>query len=476
MTHSAPLLNDYSAPFLLLDGVDLRLVLRHLSDSVFVSDAEGRILLLNPMAQQLLGLNANGTEKLFVQDFLKQGVYEPSTALEAAEKKTTITRNVHSSLGHDIMAISRPVLDENGNVVMVITSSRSKQLIDEFLTRALAEEQQKTERYRQAASVLSETLQQDKPIAVSPAMQSVMTLADSVAPTDTTVLLSGESGTGKEVVAHYIHQHSRRADEPFIPVNCGAVPHELMEAEFFGYVRGAFTGANPQGKPGLFEMAHRGTLFLDEVGEMPLVMQSKLLRVLETGIVRRLGATKGQKMDVRIIAASNRDLYEMARQDRFRIDLYYRLHVIPVEIPPLRDRPEDICELAERFLADCNKRYGKHCFFTPGALESLTRYAWPGNVRELRNVVERLAMIGRQQLDDTACTGILFAPSSRQPSPLAGYPAELPLRDFRKQVETDYIRTMLERYNGNVTKTAKALRIHKTALYRKLHGMGLMPE
>jgi Transcriptional regulator containing PAS, AAA-type ATPase, and DNA-binding domains len=459
-----------ASPFLLNDGVDLELVVRHSSDSIFVSDENGRILLLNPACQQMLGLDFDGKVEINVQSLLKDGVYEPSTALEAARRKETTTGLVRSQQGgYDIMAVSKPVFDEQGKVIMVITSSRSKKLIDEFLADALREEQVQTARYRQAASVLSDTLQHENPVAASQAMKSVLDLANSVARADATVLLTGESGTGKEVLALYIHRHSARSEEPFIPVNCGAVPPELMEAEFFGYVRGAFTGADPKGKAGLFETAHRGTLFLDEVGELPLQMQTKLLRVLENGEIQRVGGTTRHKTDVRIIAATNRNLYDMAQEGRFRMDLYYRLHVIPMTIAPLRDRVEDIEELALRFLADCNRRHTLPKTFGPGVLDVLKSYKWPGNVRELRNFIERLAVVSPGgEIEAEFCSALLFGPETT-PRPKLPHPGEVQrLRAFRAQVEGEYIREVVARCDGNVQKAADLLGIHKTVLYRKL--------
>ena len=462
------------APFLLHDSVDLKLVLRHMSDSVFVTDAAGRILMLNPASQALLGIHIDGAVSTSVQELMNDGIYEPSTALEAARRKITVTSLVRAHNGQEMMAISRPVLDDLGNVILVVTSSRSKRQIDEFLANALREEKLQSDRYRQVASVLSESLQQEKPVAASQAMRSVLELASSVAASDATVLLTGESGTGKEVLAHYIHQASSRVGEPFIPVNCGAIPAELMEAEFFGYARGAFTGASPKGKTGLFEAAHQGTLFLDEVGELPLTMQSKFLRVLETGTIRRIGGTQDRKMDVRIIAATNRDLHAMAREGLFRMDLYYRLHVIPVNIPPLRDRPEDVRQLAERFLVDCNRRYNRSIAFTDEALAVLAHYDWPGNVRELRNIVERLAMPPEPAaVQAERCVSLLYGHSASVAAAAQIYPDNLSLRDFRTLAEAGYIKATLERCDGNVFRAAAVLGLHKTALYRKLYAMGM---
>ncbi len=214
-----------------------------------------------------------------------------------------------------------------------------------------------------------------------------------IARTDSTVLITGESGTEKEVIARFIHRNSFRFREPFIPVNCAAIPEELMESEFFGYDKGAFSGANSRGKLGFFEMADNGTLFLDEIGELSLNLQSKLLRVLETGEFQRFGGVAIKKSDVRLVAATNKDLASMVTRGVFREDLYYRLNVIPVSIPPLRERPEDILKLSDKFLKEFNAKFGTDKAFSKNLLVNFMNYSWPGNARELRNLIERLVII-----------------------------------------------------------------------------------
>ena len=218
---------------------------------------------------------------------------------------------------------------------------------------------------------------------------SVFNFAAKVAPKDSTVLLTGETGVGKEVVAKYIHYNSLRKDNNYIKINCGAIPENLLESELFGYVGGAFTGADPHGKPGLFELADNGTLFLDEIGELPLNLQSALLRVLQDGEVTRVGSTKTRKVAVRIIAATNRDLKQMIEEKTFREDLYYRLNVISINIPPLRERRDDIPPLAELFIERLNKKYNTQKKVSDTFLLELTSMNWPGNVRELSNFIER---------------------------------------------------------------------------------------
>ena len=305
-------------------------------------------------------------------------------------------------------------------------------------------------------------------IAQSPAMQAVLDLVERVAPTDATVLIQGESGTGKEVIAKAVHHASPRAARPFVAVNCGAVPETLLESELFGYVRGAFTGAGG-GKLGLFEEAGGGTLFLDEIAEMPATLQVKLLRALQSGEVRRLGATQAATIDVRVLAATNGDLATRISQGSFREDLFYRLNVIQVTLPPLRDRREDIPALAEHFLARAAAKLGRTLRLSPAALERVLRYPWPGNVRELENAIERAAILSRSEtvepddLPPHVSAGLQLGPS----------PA-LPRQVTLAEAERAHILTTLERFGRNHSGAAEALGIGRTTLWRKLKEYGIV--
>jgi len=305
-------------------------------------------------------------------------------------------------------------------------------------------------------------------IAQSPAMQAVLDLVERVAPTDATVLIQGESGTGKEVIAKAVHHASPRAARPFVAVNCGAVPETLLESELFGYVRGAFTGA-AGGKLGLFEEAGGGTLFLDEIAEMPATLQVKLLRALQSGEVRRLGATQAATIDVRVLAATNGDLATRISQGSFREDLFYRLNVIQVTLPPLRDRREDIPALAEHFLARAAAKLGRTLRLSPAALERVLRYPWPGNVRELENAIERAAILSRSEtvepddLPPHVSAGLQLGPS----------PA-LPRQVTLAEAERAHILTTLERFGRNHSGAAEALGIGRTTLWRKLKEYGIV--
>jgi DNA-binding NtrC family response regulator len=304
-------------------------------------------------------------------------------------------------------------------------------------------------------------------IAQSPAMTTVLDLVERVAPTDATLLIQGESGTGKEVIARAVHHAGPRAARPFVAVNCGAVPETLLESELFGHMRGAFTGAVAS-KPGLFEEANGGALFLDEIGEMPAALQVKLLRVLQSGEIRRLGTTQSLTIDVRVLAATHRDLPEMIRQGTFREDLFYRLNVIQLVVPPLRERREDIPALAEHFLERAAEKLKRDLRLSVHAVERLLRYPWPGNVRELENAIERAAILAREatvspdDLPPHVSAGLNLGPSP-------DLPPQITLAD----VERNHILQTLERFGGNHSSTAEALGIGRTTLWRKLKEYGI---
>jgi DNA-binding NtrC family response regulator len=301
-------------------------------------------------------------------------------------------------------------------------------------------------------------------VGSGPAMQKVFELVKKVAPSGASVVIGGESGTGKEVVARAIHNLSPRKDRPFVALNCSAIPATLIESELFGHERGAFTGAD-QRRLGCFELAHGGTLFLDEIGELPSELQAKFLRVLEERRIRRLGGRVEVEVDVRVLCATNRDLKEEIRRGRFREDLFFRLGVFSVALPPLRERREDIPLLAHHFIEKFNAETGKHVQgLTPQALEVLQGYAWPGNIRELRNTVER-AMI----LADGEILGVEHLPPDMTPGGQEAAGLRLQLGLALDQVEKDYILASLQRNGGNKARTAELLGISEKTLYNKLN-------
>jgi DNA-binding NtrC family response regulator len=304
-------------------------------------------------------------------------------------------------------------------------------------------------------------------IARSPEMRRVLDLVARVAPTDATVLIQGESGTGKELIAKAIHHASPRARGAFVAVNCGALPESLLESEIFGHVKGAFTGAS-MNKKGLFEEAHQGTLFLDEIGEMTPALQVKLLRALQDGEVRPVGSTQSLSMDARVLAATNRELEPMMRQGRFREDLFYRLNVIAITLPPLRNRREDISVLAEHFLARFAAKQERALRLGPAALDRLLAYAWPGNIRELENAMERAAILSR-----TDSVGVDDLPPHVAARLDLGSPPFLTRQLSLAETERTHILQTLERCGWNHSRTADALGIGRTTLWRKLKEYGI---
>lgn len=306
-------------------------------------------------------------------------------------------------------------------------------------------------------------------IGESPEMRRLFAQIKQVAPTHSRVLISGENGTGKELVAWAIYQNSTRRDKPFVKVNCAAIPEDLIESELFGHEKGAFTGAT-QMRHGKFELGDGGTIFLDEVGDMSLKTQAKVLRVLESGEFERVGGSKPITVDVRVITATNKDLKEEIRQGNFRQDLYYRLNVIPIFVHPLREKREDIPLLIEHFLHEFCEEYGKRRKrMTPEAIQILRRHDWPGNIRELKNIVERIVIMVPGDEIDVEDVRPLFM----EPVDIGTYDDALSLKDAVNEFERDYILRKLEDNDWNVSQTAEILKIERSHLYKKMRSYGI---
>ena len=368
-------------------------ILDSLYDGLYITDGNAVTILINHAYQTISGLTPEDVLGRSMWDIVADGLINQSGTLCVLKTKAPITLEQTFRTGKKALITSTPHFDKEGRITMVITVVRDiTELYD------LQKKYQESEvRHRLEKDFLRRSQKFSSKLLVNdPRTKAALARAQKVAALDTTVLLLGETGVGKEQFAHLIYEHSNRADQSFISVNCGAIPPTLIESELFGYERGAFTGANREGKKGVFESADKGTVFLDEVGDLPLDMQVHLLRILQEMQVTRVGGVKPIKVDVRVIAATNRDLLEMVRAKTFREDLYYRLNVVPIQIPPLRERTGDIQPLVQLFLQQMNKKYREKKHFSPAAMDAMYSYSWPGNVRELKNVVEQAVILSAQ--------------------------------------------------------------------------------
>lgn len=384
--------------------------------------------------------------------------------------------------GKEVLLTGIPVFGPDRAIHRVVTTLRDMAELN-ALKHTVALAMERSERYRmELLQARLSQIQMDGAVIHSRAMKQVMQTALQLAPVDSTVLITGESGVGKEIVARAIHRAGRGDQAPFIATNCSAIPEALLESELFGYERGSFTGADRSGKPGLFEVARGGTLFLDEIGDIGLNVQVKLLRAIHEKEVLRVGGRRPVPVDVRVIAATNRDLARMVEDGRFRRDLYYRLNVIPLHIPPLRERGEAILPLTQHFLAGFNRRFARQVRLHPSVLRTLECYPWPGNVRELQNAIERMVVLCPDDIvtqDDVpehirsyAATEVaLDQQHDFSPDPSADPP--LPrLREALDQREAQLLIAARERY-GTTRRLAAALGISQSTAVRRLHYHGL---
>lgn len=371
-------------------------------DGISFTDAEGNILYCNPAYYRLTGLPTDRIAGESVFDLVHQGFPVSAMTIEVMESQKTLNRIVHyGTLGNNLECLITmvPVFDRAHTLIGTVATYRDISSLNEMkdsLNEVVLHyedvlqqsEAEKLELWNKL-NVLNTDLSKFNIYGESKAIKQLMELAERVCHMDSTVLVTGESGVGKDVFCQMIHAYSG-SEKPFIKISCGAIPENLLESELFGYEPGAFTGASKKGKTGIFELASGGIVFLDEIGEMSMNLQVKLLTVLQDRKFYRVGGTKELTMDARVVAATNQDLKEMVKNKKFRSDLYYRLNVIPVKIPPLRERKEDIIPIANGILARLNDKYKKEKIFSASVEHAMHRYDWPGNIRELSNVVERM--------------------------------------------------------------------------------------
>lgn len=356
-------------------------ILDYSSDEIYVVDAEMCIVYVNRICEKHYGLKKDEVLGKYNQEFFEEGLWNPSIIPSVLERKEPVSLRQQTYIGAELLTRAIPILNEQGEIDFIVMTSTELTDFNRLLTSEVYDREDKV------VEQFSHTV-----IAQSKQMKGLLKFCEKVAPTDSTVLITGESGTGKGVIAYHLHKTSKRKDAPFLHVNCAAIPQDLMESELFGYIGGAFTGANKDGKVGLFESAHTGTIFLDEIGELAPGLQAKVLQVIQEKTFRSIGDHTTKKVDVRILAATNQNLLEMVEEKTFREDLYYRLNVIDIYMPSLRERKEDLLPLISNFLRIFNEKYHANKIMSEQCLTALHHYSWPGNVRQLENLIERLVI------------------------------------------------------------------------------------
>lgn len=450
-------------------------ILNVLNDGLYISDPDGNTLWVNKMYEKLTGLGPQDLVGRNVRELVQEGVFDQVVNPDVVRDGKPVTHVQHLSNGKKLVLSGYPVFDEHGELCLVLTFARDITILTQMHDQMIAQRRLIEQFVDSVAYLAQRQAKNMAPIYASRKMTEIIELLRRLAASDATVLLLGETGTGKDVMARLTHDHSARKDKMFLKVDCGGLNESLTESELFGYMPGAFTGAGSRGKAGYFEMADGGTVFLDEVGELSMLMQTRLLRVLQDGEIMRVGATTPRKVDVRVIAATNRNLAEQVEEGRFRRDLYYRLSVAVVEVPPLRERREDIGPLAEHFFSMYTTKYRKEMSPGPDVMEAFRNYGWPGNVRQLQNVVHNLVITrnpGTLHLSDLPPDIAGENEDSSHHVPDALLEEHRPLKEIMADIERDILRKALKKH-GSVQKVADMFQINRTTLFRKLRsGMG----
>jgi PAS domain S-box-containing protein len=440
-------------------------ILESFFDGIYITDGKANTIFINHSYEVITGLNRADMIGKNMQYLMDTKIIDKSGSLMVLKDRMSVTLEQKFSTGKHALITSTPFYDTRGNIEMVITTVRDMTELYRLKNR-LTRNEEETDKQRIELEYLQKTLVVPGTSFITNdfGMLQNLLLANKVAKQDTVVLLLGETGTGKEVLADYIYQNSSRSGERFVKINCGTIAEHLAESELFGYESGAFTGASSGGKPGLFEVADNGTIFLDEIAELPLDMQVKLLRVIQEKEILRVGAVKPRKVNVRIIAATNRDLDDMVEKNLFRRDLLYRINVFPIKIPPLRDRPGDILPLSRAILGEFRKQ--PRGGFSLDAEVALANYRWPGNIRELRNVIER-AVILRGDGEILAEDLMISKTAPLTIGAEANFKEPVALKKVLENVERQYINWAYDKYR-NIRKAASCLLMNPATFFRKL--------
>ena len=437
----------------------LNLAIDHSVDSFNIADGEGKFVRVNETFAHSLNLSREDMEGRFTEDLVKEGRYGPVSAVLLALKEKKRVALFQNGVNDDAIAISTPIFDDKGDIRYIVSNAR------------FVNELKKLQRFvgETNGAEYTELLNRDhrKMIWKSTKMKEILSLVKIIATTDSSILLTGETGTGKSMLARFIHEQSSRKDGPFVEINCAAIPENLIESELFGYESGAFTGASSKGKTGLIGLADGGTLFLDEIGDMPLNLQAKLLQTLQNRTVTKVGGETEVEVDIRLITATNMDLEQLVEKGKFRSELYYRINVVPIHLPALRDRREDISIIIESALEKFGKEYDKEIMISNNAMEAMVAYSWPGNIRELENTIERLVVTNRTGVIMAEDLPLSIIASSGDSGQDIRINSILPLKDALEQVEKQLISIAYEK-NSSSYSVAEMLGISQSAASRKI--------
>ncbi|MED4206675.1 sigma-54 interaction domain-containing protein [Neobacillus mesonae] len=443
---------------------ELQTILEVSFDGITIADGEGMITRSSKSMEELFGVKQSEIVGKNAAKLEETGILDVSVTREVLKNKKQITIVQKTSANRIVLVTGIPIFDVHNNIEKIINISKditeTKKLVADFENLQTQLEWYKQELNKRSTN--DDNLMSYK----SPAMRKVMDQVFHIGGLDATVLLLGETGVGKSFMANMIHQNSKRKDMPFITINCGAIPENLLESELFGYEKGSFTGASKEGKKGLFEAAGDGTIFLDEIGDMPLTLQVKLLTVLDERKVRRIGGAVSQEVKARIIAATNKDLKQLVQAKKFREDLYYRLNVVPITIPSLRERKEDLHFLINMFLRKANQKYGTKKFFSDEALRLLAEYEYPGNIRELQNLVERLVITTIIETIDSTKIHEVMDPKVTDTS-VHTQREMIPLKEAVEQVERNLLTRAIREYKST-RKVAEVLGIDQSTVVKKV--------
>lgn len=445
---------------------ELEAIIESFYDGISIIDRDGTVLTENSSYHRITGLCHNETIGRNVRELESSGIVSRAVTLLVLEQKKSVTIKQKVKTGKEILITGSPVFDDQGEVKRIVCSVRDMNELIMLRERVENTEEQNIRYANEITELRAKLWSNEELIFRSSSMEKVSQLIVRVARVNTHVLITGESGVGKEVVASLIHKLSTGVNGPFLQINCGAIPESLLESELFGYEEGAFTGARSGGKKGIFELCEGGTLLLDEIGEMPLEMQVKLLRVLQQREIIRVGGSKPVKCNVRVLAATNKDLEEMVARHSFRADLFYRLNVVPIHIPSLRERRDDIIPLAFHFLEVFKRKYNINKRFEPEVLQVFERHDWPGNVRQLENLIERLVILNEDEVIGVKHLPFIEDAADNQPI-IIQVNEPVPLEKAVEMVERELLKKTMKAY-PSIRQAAKVLGVTHPTVLNKL--------